>query len=81
MFANDKIMTFIKQEGLVTKVGVYEWQGQRIENTAILHQSENKRTSSTSIADYVIQERWFAPTGLHLLYSYCTQECTTSTII
>ena len=52
----------------MTKIGVYESQGQRKENTAILHQSENKITSSKSITDYVTQERWFAPTGLHLLY-------------
>jgi hypothetical protein len=45
MFANDKIMTGIKQEGFVTKIGVYESQEQRKENTAILHHSENKRTS------------------------------------
>jgi len=29
MFANDKIMTGIKQEGFVTKTGVYEWEEQR----------------------------------------------------
>jgi hypothetical protein len=67
MFANDKIVTGIKQEGFVTKMGVYEKQEQRKENTAILHQTENKRISSKSITDYVTQERWFAPTGLHLL--------------
>lgn len=79
MFANDKIMIVIKQEGFVTRIGVYESQERRKENTAILHQSENKRTMSKSITDYVTQERWFAPTGLHLLYF--TQECTTATII
>jgi hypothetical protein len=65
MFANDKIVTGIKQEGFVAKMGVYEEQEQRKENTAILHQSENKRISSKSITDYVTQERWLAPTGLH----------------
>jgi len=53
MFANDKIMTVTRQEGFVTKIGVYESQGQRKENTTMLHQSENKRTSSKSITDYV----------------------------
>jgi hypothetical protein len=37
MFANNKIMAGIKQEGVVTKTGVYEWQEQRKENTEILH--------------------------------------------
>lgn len=55
MFANDKIMTFIKQEGLVTKIVVYESQGQRKQNTAILHQSENNRTSSKSITNMLLR--------------------------
>jgi hypothetical protein len=77
MSANDRIITSSIQEGFVTKTGVYEWQEQRRENTDILHQAENKLTSSKLRAYYITQERWFAPIGLHLLYR--TQECTTST--
>jgi hypothetical protein len=42
MFATDKIITGSVQEGFVTKIGVYGWQEQMKENTALLHQSENK---------------------------------------
>jgi hypothetical protein len=41
MLANGKIMTGRKQEGFVTKIGVYEGQEQRKENTTTLHQTEN----------------------------------------